>query len=291
MPGSPAARQLFQAQHENESVHHVNSLSVDGELSDHKNEVHEEQFDQQPTSPGDTSLPQFKPTSLDEILNNHHVISQSSNNHQIHSSPMFNSPQFPEPHFPEPEQTFNKSPMISNDEAHDLRVSNDESLLNNPMIPDQPLYSIPSTHHSLNSKFNDQYSQSYSPTPLNPDPPRFIPEHERTQEIDIDAILALPDTPEETEEDLAAEEEPQNLQIYSEIIEKQIAFDDGAVINSNGELGYLEEQNKLEQEQKILENHNLVLEQQLIEKENERLRVLKEQENINQVNENPDKYL
>ena len=36
---------------------------------------------------------------------------------------------------------------------------------------------------------------------------RIIPEHERTQEIDIDALLCLSDTPEETEEDLENEEE------------------------------------------------------------------------------------
>ena len=87
----------------------------------------------------------------------------------------------------------------------------------------------------------------------------FIPEHERTQEIDIDALLALPETPEETEEEVEAEnkeykaKETQDMQMLNQ---RDIAI----------------EQLRLEEEQRYLENQNLVLQQQLMEKENERLR-------------------
>jgi len=87
----------------------------------------------------------------------------------------------------------------------------------------------------------------------------FIPEHERTQEIDIDALLALPETPEETEEEVEAENlqyvaaDPSDIQVFNQ---REIAI----------------EQLKLEEEQRYLENQNMVLQQQLMEKENERLR-------------------
>merc|ERR1711892_233286 len=87
----------------------------------------------------------------------------------------------------------------------------------------------------------------------------YIPEHERTQEIDIDALLTLPETPEETEEEVEAE----NLEY--------IAPDDPDMQLLN-QRDIAIEQLRLEEEQRYLENQNMVLEQQLMEKENERLR-------------------
>ena len=92
------------------------------------------------------------------------------------------------------------------------------------------------------------------------EPVRFIPEHERTQEIDIDALLALPDTPEETEEEVEAEN-------------AEFSF-----ASSNQETSYqrnlAEEEALLEQEQQYLVTQNLALQQQLRDKETEMMQEL-----------------
>eukprot|EP00092_Neocalanus_flemingeri_P012677 GFUD01013661.1.p1 GENE.GFUD01013661.1~~GFUD01013661.1.p1 ORF type:complete len:1234 (+),score=333.98 GFUD01013661.1:335-3703(+) len=89
--------------------------------------------------------------------------------------------------------------------------------------------------------------------------PAYIPEHERTQEIDIDALLALPETPEETEEEVEAE----NLEYIA-------PNDPDMQLLNQRDIAI--EQQRLEEEQRYLENQNMFLQQQLMEKENERLR-------------------
>ena len=59
----------------------------------------------------------------------------------------------------------------------------------------------PTSLDDLIDDFNKKQSVEIS-SPVSTEQPRFIPEHERTQEIDIDALLNLSDTPEETEEEL-----------------------------------------------------------------------------------------
>eukprot|EP00090_Calanus_glacialis_P027954 TRINITY_DN4457_c0_g1_i1.p1 TRINITY_DN4457_c0_g1~~TRINITY_DN4457_c0_g1_i1.p1 ORF type:complete len:1674 (-),score=340.16 TRINITY_DN4457_c0_g1_i1:2371-7392(-) len=110
------------------------------------------------------------------------------------------------------------------------------------------------TNHK--SEFHSSFAQSHIAQERES---TYIPEHERTQEIDIDALLALPETPEETEEEVEAEnfeyKTPDNpdMQLLNQ---REIAI----------------EQLRLEEEQRYLENQNMVLQQQLVEKENERLR-------------------
>jgi hypothetical protein len=127
-----------------------------------------------------------------------------------------------------------------------------------------------------NSEFQPSFQQSNTEEVKES---TFIPEHERTQEIDIDALLALPETPEETEEEVEAE----NLE-YENAADNQ----DKQMLNQR-EIAI--EQLRLEEEQRDLENQNMVLQQQLVEKENERLRDQTEVLNSMLVSENSLKYI
>ena len=119
----------------------------------------------------------------------------------------------------------------------------------------QPLPQTKPTN--LDELFNYQHESPAASLEVSHEPVRFIPEHERTQEIDIDALLALPDTPEETEEEVEAEN-------------AEFSF-----ASSNQETTYqknlAEEEALLEQEQQYLVTQNLALQQQLMDKETERL--------------------
>ena len=125
------------------------------------------------------------------------------------------------------------------------------------------------------------------PASIDPPQQRFIPEHERTQEIDIDALLNLSSTPEETEEDLEAEESGQfsftsstqqtifHRDTETEAEKQSILTPQHQLDNVvSDEQTYLSEQLRLEEEQQHLVNQNKALEQQLVDKENERLKVM-----------------
>ena len=153
----------------------------------------------------------------------------------------------------------------------------------------------PTSLDDLIDDFNKKQSvELSSPVSLSAPQPRFIPEHERTQEIDIDALLNLSDTPEETEEELLEEEQGQfsfTSSTQQTVYHRDQSQDQNTlasmpelldhhepVLENNQNIvdSYLDEEKRLEMEQTNLLKHNMALEQKLKDQENERKNVAKD---------------
>ena len=150
----------------------------------------------------------------------------------------------------------------------------------------------PTSLDDLIDDFNKKQSVEISP-PVSSHQPRFIPEHERTQEIDIDALLNLSDTPEETEEELLEEEQGQfsfTSSTQQTIYQREFSLDQNTlasmpepvdhdtVLEQNQSVNdcYQDEEKRLEMEQTNLLKHNMALEQELRDRENERMNIAKD---------------
>ena len=183
----------------------------------------------------------------------------------------------------------NPLPAINNTFSGTRTDFNEDLSLNNHSSMDYSLPQLkPTSLDDILDDFNNKSMEVSSP--VISEQVRFIPEHERTQEIDIDALLALPDTPEETEEDLEAEENGQfsfssstqqtcfqrDFREADQKVDLEQVNHQENIISNSEEINYIVEQKLLEQEQRYLTDHNLVLEKQLMDKENERLSVMKD---------------
>ena len=252
MPGSPAARQLFSNNHHN--------MEDEPQIVEHSRTLQE----------------------IPKTPQNNYGLQPDERNHETKSSTRVS----PEAHID------HNNWEISN--CHEeAQPCMDNSL------PQQK----PTSLDDLIDDFNKRQSVEIS-SPVSHELPRFIPEHERTQEIDIDAILNLSDTPEETEEELLEEEEQGQFSFTSStqqtIYQREFSQDQKILESINCQTvdpvpvqkenqtdKYLEEEKRLEMEQTNLVMHNLALEQQLMDQENERIKVANEINDTVQIDERP----
>ena len=244
MPGSPAARRLFPDNHNHDLVedhdrlHRVEDCGTMQEIPPTPQNNYDQQFDER-------------------------------NYETIHSMKVSPAPSHIKPNICEISKFHEEAqPSMDNSLPHQKPTSLDD----------------------LIDGFNkEQCLEIFSP--VSTEQPRFIPEHERTQEIDIDALLNLSDTPEETEEELLEEEERGQFSFTSStqqtVYQREVSQDQNTLAsmpevvdhepvleqNQNDTEAYLDEEARLEMEQTDLVKHNMALEKELRDRENERIKI------------------
>ena len=244
MPGSPAARRLFPDNDDHDLIEDHNQL--------HRVEDHGTRQEMLPT-PQNSYGQQY----------------DERNHETIHSMKV--------------------SPALSHIKPNICEISkfHEEA---QPSMDNSLPHQKPTSLDDLIDDFNKKQSVEIS-SPVSTEQPRFIPEHERTQEIDIDALLNLSDTPEETEEELLEEEEQGQFSFTSStqqtIYQRELSQDQNTLASmpevvdhepvheqsQNETEAYLDEEKRLEMEQTDLVKHNMALEQELRERENERMKI------------------